>query len=235
MRMTKCPDHHLVAHSKHGHSCTARIIKMRPVEEVRELLFNDQIFSADSLFLKPSTLAISSHYALVYARFNYKSVTLLLLFPITSALWRERSHAKTRWGSGVNQSREQRRLRRMRKRQIEDESCKGNKQQLGQMKRGGNRCKRKHKSGCKFINQNFKSDKLEMTAARLSNQIMAQQSGEPPGAWSQKQEQLIANSFLGTVCVYARMSVSVCAITAACKQSSSPPITAARLFPACPP
>lgn len=116
-------------------SCAAQIIKMRAqsVEEVRELLLNDQIFSAVA---EPSTVAISSHYALAYARFNYKSVTLLLLFLITSAMWRERSHAQTRWGSGVNQSREQRRLRRRRKRQIEDESCKGNKQQLGQMKMG---------------------------------------------------------------------------------------------------
>lgn len=106
-------------------------ISMQSVEKVRELLLNDQIFSADS---RPSTMAISSHYALAYARFNYKSLTLLLLFQITSVMWRERSHAQTRWGSGVNQSREQRRLGRMRKRQIEDESCKGNKQQLGQMK-----------------------------------------------------------------------------------------------------
>lgn len=74
-------------------------ISMQSVEKVRELLLNDQIFSADS---RPSTMAISSHYALAYARFNYKSLTLLLLFQITSVMWRERSHAQTRWGSGVN-------------------------------------------------------------------------------------------------------------------------------------
>jgi len=56
---------------------------MQTVEKVRELSLNDQIFSADS---RPSTIAISSHYALAYARFNYKSLTLLLLFQITSVI-----------------------------------------------------------------------------------------------------------------------------------------------------
>jgi len=72
---------------------------MQTVEKVRELSLNDQIFSADS---RPSTIAISSHYALAYARFNYKSLTLLLLFQIASVIWQKRSHAQTRWSSGVN-------------------------------------------------------------------------------------------------------------------------------------
>lgn len=54
------------------------------------------------------------------------------------------------------------------------------------------------------------------------------------GAKSRNSSSQIASWGL-CVCIYARMSGSVCAITAACKLSSSPLITAARLFPACPP
>jgi len=92
MRVNKCPGCHLIYVICHR-------ISMQTVEKVRELSLNDQIFSADS---RPSTIAISSHYTLAYARFNYKSLTLLLLFQIASVIWQKRSHAQTRWSSGVN-------------------------------------------------------------------------------------------------------------------------------------
>lgn len=120
----------------------------------------------------------------------------------------------------------------MRKRQIEDKSCKENKQQLGQMKRGGADAKGNTKVAASSLIRisNRTNLRWQQRACQIRSWPSRAENLPVLGAKSRNSSSQTASWGL---CVY--MSVSMCAITAACKPSSSPLITAARLFPACPP